>query len=85
MSGPASPRCSSLRGVPARTLRGECSRKLSEELLDPALSPGLEEAHRVIDRRRLDYDHRRIHSSLDYETAAEYVADSLTLILLAGS
>ncbi|MEO2033715.1 MAG: integrase core domain-containing protein, partial [Planctomycetaceae bacterium] len=45
---------------------------------------GLEDARWVIDRWRLDYNHQRRHSALDYQTPAAFAAncvlqDSATL------
>ena len=48
--------------------------KLRDELLCRELFLSLEEARGVIDRWRLDYNHHRIHSSLNYQTPAEYAA-----------
>jgi transposase InsO family protein len=48
--------------------------KLRDELLNRELFLSLEEARWVIDRWRLDYNHRRVHSSLDYQTPAAYAA-----------
>ena len=48
--------------------------KLRDELLNRELFLSLQEARWVIDRWRLDYNHRRIHSSLDYQTPAAYAA-----------
>jgi len=48
--------------------------KLRDELLNRELFLSLEEARWVIDRWRLDYNHRRPHSSLDYQTPAAYAA-----------
>ena len=42
--------------------------KLRDELLNGELFLSLTEARWVIDRWRLDYNHRRPHSSLDYQT-----------------
>ena len=58
--------------------------KFRDELLNGELFLGLEDARWVIDRWRLDYNHRRRHSALGYQTpaafAATYVlADSATL------
>jgi hypothetical protein len=46
--------------------------KLRDELLNRKLLLSLEEARWVIDRWRLDYNHRRAHSSLNYQTPAAY-------------
>jgi putative transposase len=48
--------------------------KLRDELLNRELFLSLEEARWVIDRWRLDYNHHRIHSSLNYQTPAAYAA-----------
>lgn len=48
--------------------------KLRDELLDRELFLSLEEARWVIDRWRLDYNHHRPHSALDYQTPAAYAA-----------
>ncbi len=48
--------------------------KLRDELLDRELFLSLEEARWVTDRWRLDYNHHRIHSALDYQTPAAYAA-----------
>ena len=58
--------------------------KLRDELLNRALFLGLEDARSVIDRWRLDYNHQRGHSALDYQTPAAFAAncvlqDSATL------
>ena len=45
---------------------------LRDELLNREVFPRFEEACWVIDRWRLDYNHHRIHSSLDYQTPAAY-------------
>ena len=49
--------------------------KLRDELLNRELFLSMEEARWVIDRWQLDYNHRRIHSALDYQTPAAYAAD----------
>ena len=49
--------------------------KLRDELLNRELFLSLEEARWVVDRWRLDYNHRRPHSSLDYQTPAAFAAD----------
>ena len=46
--------------------------RLRDELLNQELFIGLEDARWVVDRWRLDYNHHRIHSSLDYQTPAEF-------------
>jgi transposase InsO family protein len=48
--------------------------KLRDELLNRELFPSLEEARWVIDRWRMDYNHYRPHSSLDYQTPAAFAA-----------
>ncbi len=47
---------------------------LGDELLNREIFLSFEEACWVIDRWRLDYNHHRIHSSLDYQTPAAYAA-----------
>ena len=49
--------------------------KLRDELLDRELFLSLEEARWVIDRWRIDYNHHRPHSALDYRTPAAFAAD----------
>ena len=51
--------------------------KLRDELLNRELFLSLEDAHWVIDRWRLDYNHHRRHSALDYETPAAFAARSV--------
>ena len=48
--------------------------KLRDELLNRELFLNLEQARWVIDRWRLDDNHHRIHSALDYQTPAAYGA-----------
>ena len=48
--------------------------KLRDELLNRELFLSLEEARWVIDRWRLDYNHHRPHSALDYQTPAAFAA-----------
>ena len=48
--------------------------KLRDELLNRELFLSQEEARWVIDRWRLDYNHHRIHSSLEYQTPAAFAA-----------
>ncbi len=48
--------------------------KLRDELLNRELFLSLDEARWVIDRWRLDYNHRRIHSALNYQTPAAFAA-----------
>jgi hypothetical protein len=48
--------------------------KLRDELLNRELFLSLEEARWVIDRWRLDYNHHRQHSALNYQTPAAFAA-----------
>ena len=48
--------------------------RFRDELLNRELFTGLEDARWVVDRWRLDYNHQRPHSSLDYQTPTEFVA-----------
>jgi len=48
--------------------------KLRDELLNGELFLSLAEARYVIDEWRLDYNHRRPHSSLDWQTPAAFAA-----------
>ena len=48
--------------------------KFRDERLKREIFLSFEEACWVIDRWRLDYNHHRIHSSLDYQTPAAYAA-----------
>ena len=48
--------------------------KLRDELLNGELFLSLAEARYVIDEWRLDYNHRRPHSSLNWQTPAAYAA-----------
>ena len=48
--------------------------KLRDELLNRELFLSLQEACWVIDRWRLDYNHYRIHTALNYQTPAAYAA-----------
>ena len=48
--------------------------RFRDELLYRELFVGLEDARWVVDRWRLDYNHQRPHSSLDYQTPAEFAA-----------
>ena len=50
--------------------------KLRDELLNGELFLSLAEARYVIDEWRLDYNHRRPHSSLDWQTPAAFAASS---------
>jgi len=49
--------------------------KLRDGLLNQELFLSMQEARWVIDHWRLDYNHHRIHSALDYQTPAAYAAD----------
>jgi transposase InsO family protein len=49
--------------------------RLRDEFLNRELFLSMEEARWVIDRWQLDYNHRRIHSALNYQTPAAYAAD----------
>jgi transposase InsO family protein len=48
--------------------------RLRDELLNRELFETLEEARVLIDEYRLEYNHRRPHSGLDYQTPAEFAA-----------
>ena len=48
--------------------------KLRDELLNGELFLSQAEARWVIDRWRLDYNHHRLHSALDYQTPAPFAA-----------
>lgn len=48
--------------------------RFRDELLDRELFVGLEDARWVVDRWRLDFNHRRPHSSLGYQTPAAFAA-----------
>ena len=48
--------------------------KLRDELLNREIFLSLDEFRWVIDRWRLDTNHHRIHSSLNYQTPAAYAA-----------
>jgi len=48
--------------------------KLRDELLNRELFLSLEETCWVVDRWRLDYNHQRPHSALDYQTPAAFAA-----------
>jgi putative transposase len=48
--------------------------RLRDELLDRELFLSLADARWVVDRWRLDYNHHRPHSSLDYQTPAAFAA-----------
>ena len=51
--------------------------KLRDELLEREIFLSQAEARWVIDRWRLDYNHHRIHSSLNYQTPAAFAAACL--------
>ena len=59
--------------------------KLRDELLNGEIFLSLEEIRWVIDRWRLDYNHHRPHSSLDYQTPAMFAARCLTSAPQAAS
>jgi putative transposase len=59
--------------------------RFRDELLNRELFVGLEDARWVVDRWRLDYNHQRPHSSLDYQTPAEFAARCLTSAPKAAS
>ena len=49
--------------------------RLRDELLDREVFETLKEAKVIVEDHRLDYNHRRPHSSLGYRTPAEFAAD----------
>ena len=51
--------------------------KLRDELLNGELFLSIAEARWVIDRWRLDFNHHRPHSALDYQTPAAFAASCL--------
>ena len=55
--------------------------RLRDELLDRELFLCLDEARFVVDDWRMDYNHRRPHSSIDWQTPAAYAAvcDDMTV------
>ncbi len=61
------------QSVPVESFNG----KFRDELLNRELFLSLEEARWVIDRWRLDYNHHRRHSALDYETPAAFASRSV--------
>jgi putative transposase len=54
--------------------------RFHDELLDRELFLGVEDARWVIDRWRLDYNHQRVHSTLDYQTPAAFAAGWLASV-----
>ena len=48
--------------------------RFRDELFNRELFTGLEDARWVVDRWRLDYNHHRPHTSLDYQNPAEFAA-----------
>ena len=58
---------------------------LHDELRNRELFLSFEEACWVIDRWRLDYNHHRIHSSLDCQTPAAFAASAASYVLPASA
>jgi len=54
--------------------------KLRDELLNRELFLSLDEARWVIDRWRLDYNHHRPHSALEFQTPAAFAAGLLASV-----
>ena len=62
-------------GAPWQNAVGESfNGKLRDELLDREMFETLKEAKVILEDHRLDYNHRRPHSSLGYQTPAEFAA-----------
>ncbi len=51
--------------------------RLRDELLDREVFETLKEAKVIVEDHRLDYNHRRPHSSLGYRTPAEFAATQI--------
>ncbi len=59
--------------------------RFRDDLLKREVFTGLEDARWVVDRWRLDYNHHRPHSSLEYKTPATFAVRCLTSALQVNS
>lgn len=62
--------------------------RLRDEMLDRKLFPSLPEARIVLDQRRMDYNHRRLHGGLNLMNPTAFVAgldDMATGLVLAAA
>jgi transposase InsO family protein len=60
--------------------------KLEDELLGRELFTSLNEAKVLVEQYRLEYNHERPHSALDYQTPAEFAVscDAVNVVSAAG-
>ena len=81
VKSPIDPRVEKQASTPRKTVES-FNGKLRDELLNRELFLSLEEARWVLDRWRLDYNHHRVHSTLDYQNSAELLNPILLLRLV---